>query len=277
MKKAKSDYLIQSVSRALDILEAFTPLEGELGVTELSRRLKLHKNNVFRLLATLETRGYVEQDKESGNYRLGMKTFEVANIFAHHLGLVRQARPILDQLAQTTGEAAYLGVLDGPSVVCVDMVDTSQPVRVVAHLGRRLPAHASALGKAQLAFRSREEREEMWKRGAPASVTARTLVEPSRLAEELSRAAEREWALEDEELEPGVRGLAAPIRDYARRVVGAIGLRGPAFRLPLERLETELAPRVRAAARDVSKRLGYSVVTPPAASPANSANSANSD
>jgi len=212
----------------------------------------------------------VEQDKESGNYRLGMKTFEVANIFAHHLGLVRQARPILDQLAQTTGEAAYLGVLDGPSVVCVDMVDTSQPVRVVSHLGRRLPAHAAALGKAQLAFRSREEREEMWKRGAPASATARTLVEPSRLAEELSRAAEREWALEDEELEPGVRGLAAPIRDYARRVVGAIGLRGPAFRLPLERLETELAPRVRAAARDVSKRLGYSVVPPPAASPANS-------
>ena len=125
MKKAKSDYLIQSVSRALDILEAFTSNEGELGVTELSRRLKLHKNNVFRLLATLETRGYVEQDRESGNYRLGMKTFEVANIFTHHLGIVRQARPALDQLAQTTGEAAYLGVLDGPAVVCVDMVDTS--------------------------------------------------------------------------------------------------------------------------------------------------------
>src|SRR5262249_57488381 len=117
MKKAKSDYLIQSVSRALDILEAFTPNEGELGVTELSRRLKLHKNNVFRLLATLETRGYVEQDKESGNYRLGMKTFEVANIFTHHLGLVRQARPVLDQLAQSPGEAPYLRALPGPSAL----------------------------------------------------------------------------------------------------------------------------------------------------------------
>jgi DNA-binding IclR family transcriptional regulator len=189
-----------------------------------------------------------------------MKTFEVANIFTHHLGLVRQARPVLDQLAQVTGEAAYLGVLDGPSVVCVDMVDTAQPVRVVPHLGRRLPAHATALGKAQLAFRSREEREEMWKRNPPVSVTGRTLVEPLRLGEELARVAEREWALEDEELEPGVRGLAAPIRDYARRVVGAIGMRGPAFRLPLERLETELAPRVRAAARDVSKRLGFAVI-----------------
>jgi DNA-binding IclR family transcriptional regulator len=260
MKKAKADYLIQSVSRALDILEAFTATEGELGVTELSRRLKLHKNNVFRLLATLETRGYVEQDKESGNYRLGMKTFEVASVFTHHLGVVRQARPVLEHLAQTTGEAAYLGVLDGPWVVGVDMVDTTQPVRVVSHLGRRLAAHAAALGKAQLAFRSREEREEMWKLHAPPSLTGRTLVDPLRLEEELARVAEREWALEDEELEPGVRGLAAPIRDYARRVVGAIGVRGPAFRFPLERIEAELVPRVRAAARDVSKRLGFAVV-----------------
>jgi DNA-binding IclR family transcriptional regulator len=189
-----------------------------------------------------------------------MKTFEVANIFAHHLGLVRQARPVLDQLARSTGEAAYLGVLDGPAVVCVDMVDTPQPVRVVPHLGRRLAAHATALGKAQLAFRSREEREEMWKREAPGSMTGRTLVDPARLTEELARVAEREWAMEDEELEPGVRGLAAPIRDYARRIVGAIGVRGPAFRLSLERLETELAPRVRAAARDVSKRLGFAVI-----------------
>jgi DNA-binding IclR family transcriptional regulator len=257
MKKAKSDYLIQSVSRALDILEAFTASEGELGVTELSRRLKLHKNNVFRLLATLETRGYVEQDKESGNYRLGMKTFEVASVFTHHLGLVRQARPVLEQLVQSTGEAAYLGVLDGASVVCVDMVDTVQPVRVVSHLGRRLPAHAAALGKAQLAFRSPEEREELGRRAAAAGPTGRTLVEPSLLAADLARVAEREWALEDEELEPGVRGLAAPVRDYARRVVGAIGVRGPAFRLSPERLEAEFAPRVRAAARDVSKRLGF--------------------
>jgi DNA-binding IclR family transcriptional regulator len=260
MKKAKADYLIQSVSRALDILEAFSVTEGELGVTELSRRLKLHKNNVFRLLATLETRGYVEQDKESGNYRLGMKTFEVASVFSHHLGLVRQAHPVLEQLAHASGEAAHLGVLDGAAVVCVDMVDTVQPVRVVSHLGRRVPAHASALGKAQLAFRSAEEREDWWRRTPPAALTPRTLVEPARLESELARVAERDLAVEDEELEPGVRALAAPVRDYAKRVVGAIGIRGPAFRLPVERLDAELAARVRAAARDVSKRLGFTVL-----------------
>ena len=259
MKKAKSDYLIQSVSRALDILEAFTIGQGELGVTELSRKLKLHKNNVFRLLATLETRGYVEQDRDIGSYRLGMKTFEVASVFLHHLGLVKQSRPTLEQLARETDETASLGILEGPSVVCVDMVETTQPVRVVPHLGRRVPAHATALGKVQLAFRPQEELEELWKRDEPVTVTPRTLAGVSRLAEELARVAEQELALEDEEFELGVRGVAAPVRDYAKRVVGALGVRGPASRLTLERLGSEFAPRVRAAAQQVSKHLGYPV------------------
>lgn len=257
MKKAKSDYLIQSVSRALDILEAFTAGQDELGVAELSRRLKLHKNNVFRLLATLETRGYVQQDRPTGNYRLGMKAYELGSVFLHHLGLVRHAREALEQLARETGETVYLGVLDGPSVVCVDAVLTTQAVRVVSHQGGRLPAHATALGKAQLAFRPQEDLEALWKAHELASPTPRTLTSASRLLEDLARVAERELAVEDEELEPGVRAVAAPVRDYANRVVGAIGVSGPAFRLPPERLEGEVAPRVRAAAQRVSRRLGH--------------------
>jgi IclR family KDG regulon transcriptional repressor len=260
MKKAKSDYLIQSVSRALDILEAFTPDAGELGVTELSRRLKLHKNNVFRLLATLETRGYVAQDRETGNYRLGMRTFEVASVFLHHLGVVKQARPVLEQLAADTGETAYLGVLDGPWVICLDAVESSHPVRVVPHVGRPIPAHASALGKVQLAFRSHEEMEALWRDHPPAGVTPRTVREPERLADELARVAAAELAVEDEEAAPGVRALAAPVRDYAKRVVAAVGIEGPSHRLPLDRLETDLAPRVRTAAHQVSQRLGFSAL-----------------
>src|SRR5262245_24629410 len=260
MKKAKSDYLIQSVSRALDILEAFAVGQEELGVTELSRKLKLHKNNVFRLLATLETRGYVEQDRETGNYRLGMKTFEVASVFLHHLGLAKQAHPVLEQLAAETGEAAYLAVLDGPWAVCIDMVDTPHAVRVVSQLGRRLPAHASALGKIQLAFRPQEELEQLWKQHELAAATPRSVTDAGRLGEELARIATQDLALEDEEGAPGVRGVAAPVRDYQKRVVGAVGVLGPVLRLTLERLQGELAPRVRTAAQNISKRLGYAVV-----------------
>ena len=260
MKKAKSDYLIQSVSRALDILEAFAVGQEELGVTELSRKLKLHKNNVFRLLATLETRGYVDQDRDTGNYRLGMKTFEVASVFLHHLGLAKQAHPVLEQLAAETGETAYLAVLEGPWALCVDVVETSHAVRVVSQLGRRLPAHATALGKAQLALRPQEELEQLWKQHELTAVTPRTITDATRLAEELAQAAGEGGALEDEEHAPGVRGFAAPVRDYQKRVVGAIGVVGPVLRLTLERLHGEVAPRVRVAAQNVSKRLGYAVI-----------------
>src|SRR6266849_2391382 len=113
VRREKTNYVIQSVAHALDVLEQFYGELDELGVTELSRKLKLHKNNVFRLLATLETRGYVDQDKDTGNYRLGMKTFEVASVFLHHLSLAKQAHPVLEQLAAETGETAYLAVLEG--------------------------------------------------------------------------------------------------------------------------------------------------------------------
>jgi DNA-binding IclR family transcriptional regulator len=260
MKKAKSDYLIQSVSRALDILEAFAVGQESLGVTELSRKLKLHKNNVFRLLATLETRGYVEQDRETGNYRLGIKTFEVASVFLHHLGLVEQARGALEQLASETTEAAYLAVLDGPWVICVDAVETTHPVRVVSWLGQRRPAHATALGKAQLAFRPQDELEQLWKQHDLVSVTPRTIADAGRLGDELARIAAQEAAFEDEEAAAGVRGVAVPVRDYQKRVVAAVGVIGPASRLTLERLQGEIVGRVKAAAHTVGKRLGYAVL-----------------
>ena len=92
-RKEKSEYIIQAVSHALDLLEQFHDEVDELGVTELSKRLKLHKNNVFRLLATLESRGYIEQNKATENYRLGLKALELGQTFIKQMGLLRQAKP----------------------------------------------------------------------------------------------------------------------------------------------------------------------------------------
>src|SRR5512139_4162064 len=103
MKRDKENYLIQSVSHAFDILESFTKTEDELGVTELSKRLSLHKNNVFRLLATLEHRGYIEQNKVTENYRLGPRTLQIGSIFIEQRECRRQARPLLEGLAAETG------------------------------------------------------------------------------------------------------------------------------------------------------------------------------
>src|SRR5512142_1974316 len=111
MKREKVNYAIQSVSHALDILESFTRTEDELGVTELSKRLGLHKNNVFRLLATLESRGYMEQNKITGNYRLGLKVLELGQVFIKHMGLLKMARPVLEEIVERSNETAYLAVI----------------------------------------------------------------------------------------------------------------------------------------------------------------------
>lgn len=265
MKKAKSEYVIQSVARALDILEAFDYEHEELGVTELSHKLGLHKNNVFRLLATLETRGYVEQDSKSGNYRLGMKTFEVANVFLHHLGIRQQARPILEELVSRCNETAYLAVLDGPEVIYISMHETTHPVRVIPRLGRRLPSYCTASGKSQLAFESRDRLDEIFRDYPFKPLTENTITRYEDLLVHLKEIARNGYAVDNEEWEYGVKCVAAPVRDYTHRVVAAVVLSGPTPRFTPERIEAELVPLAKEAAARISHRLGFEVGVAPVA------------
>ena len=131
-RRKKSSYIIQSVTNGLDLLEEFRGEETELGVTELSKRLGLHKNNVFRLLATLESRGYMEQNKVTGNYRLGLRVLELGQVFIKHMGLLKMARPILEEISEKCNETAYLGVIRDDLVIRVAHIDTAS-VRAEPH------------------------------------------------------------------------------------------------------------------------------------------------
>jgi DNA-binding IclR family transcriptional regulator len=261
-RKDKTDYVIHSVTRALDILEAFTYQDEELGVTELSQKLSLHKNNVFRLLATLETRGYIEQDRRTGNYRLGIKTFEVASVFLEHLRLGAQAGAILESLVGKCNESAYLAVRDGAEAVYLLVEETSHTVRLAPRLGRRVPGYCTAAGKAQLAYERPERLEQLFKQQPLRRLTPHTLSDAAALLAHLREVAAQGFAVDDEEWEFGVRCVAAPVRDYSHRVVGAIGLHGPAFRFSGERIATELVPIVREAGARLSQRLGYEAAAP---------------
>src|SRR5512145_1876870 len=150
-RKDKSEYIIQAVSHALDLLEQFHDDVDELGVTELSKRLKLHKNNVFRLLATLESRGYIEQNRATENYRLGIRCLQLGQSYVQHMGLLRQARPIMAELVRQVHETTYLAVLRRGAV------EPDQPVRIISQLGEALPLHATAAGKAYLAFEPEDD------------------------------------------------------------------------------------------------------------------------
>src|SRR6201988_611506 len=136
VRREKSNYVIQSVSHALDVLEQFNGTVDEIGVTELSKRLKLHKNNVFRLLATLEARGYIEQNKSSENYRLGIKCLHLGRRYIHHMGLVRQARPILADVVKRCRESAFVAVARRDDVVPLEAAEPDdRMVRITPPIG----------------------------------------------------------------------------------------------------------------------------------------------
>lgn len=256
-KKEKTDYVIQAVYHALDLLEQFRDEVDELGVTELSKRLDLHKNNVFRLLATLESRHYIEQNRVTGNYRLGLKTLELGQNFIKQMGLLRQARPVLEQLVRECNETTYVAILKDFQIVYLDVVETDMTVRVVPRVGAQLPAYCTAAGKVQIANMSDEELAKFLPAKELKRYTPNTVTDRDVLKKQLKKIVEQDYAIDDEELDMGVRCIGAPIRDYTRRIVGAISISGPSMRLTDERMEKELIPKVRQAAEEISSKLGY--------------------
>ncbi|HEY6871809.1 MAG TPA: IclR family transcriptional regulator [Geobacteraceae bacterium] len=257
-KKDKSDYIVYTVLHALDILEQFHGDVDELGVTELSKRLRLHKNNVFRLLATLESRNYIEQNKHTENYRLGLKNLELGQTVIKQMGLLRRSRPVLESLARSCNETCYVAVLRDAHVIFLDAAETSLPVRVASRLAARLPLHCTAAGKVLLADDIAQGEQRSFAIGELGRHTPKTITDRHEFDKELEKVAARGYAVEDEELDLEVRGVAAPIRDYTGSVVGALSVCGPAMRLSPARMHDELAPMVERAAEDISLRLGYS-------------------
>jgi DNA-binding IclR family transcriptional regulator len=255
VRREKSNYIIRSVSHALDVIEQFYGEADELGVTELSKRLKLHKNNIFRLLATLESRGYIEQNKATENYRLGVRSLQLGQAYVGRMGLLRQAHPIMEQLVKQCRESAFVAVVRRGGMVPLDSVDADQAIRLASQIGETLPLHCTAAGKAQLAFESEDD----LKTRLPElkKYTGSTVTDRQALAQQLRAVVEKGYAVDSGEYVEDVRSVAAPIKDYTGRVVGALAVSGPAYRLTNDRLHKEMAPLVVKASSELSSRLGH--------------------
>jgi DNA-binding IclR family transcriptional regulator len=261
MSKPKSDYSIQTVSNALHMLEVFYD-EDEIGVSELSRRLGLHKNNVFRLLATLQEGGYIEQSRESDRYRLGTRCVELGQAFQRGHTLMRRARPILEELGDQLGETVHLGVLRDFEVVhLAGFLPESQLIVSTLRVGRRLPAHCTALGKvlvgcAEASVREAYDRAASTEEGLVGHTEA-TIVDAHKLIEHLRSVAVQGYAVDLEECAVGMRCVAAPVHDASGRVIASISASGPSFRLSEIALHADVLQAVSAAAGQLSQELGY--------------------
>jgi len=235
----KESYSIQSVDNALNVLEALSDEGEEIRISQLSERLGMNKTSVFRLLATFESRGYVERERETGRYRLGLSAYEIGQKLLSRMTVLRHARPAMERLARESGEAAYLAVRRNSEVLFLDMVDTLQQVKVAPLTGRRYPLGTVAAGQVILAF------------GAQGS-QAKELALP-----ELATIRGTGLASDRDALGDGTASLATPIFRSGRELAGSLCLVGPAFRLATTSFLNEFAPRLREAAEIVSSRLGY--------------------
>lgn len=246
---------IQSVERAIALLMAFGQGEPDLGVTELSRRMGLHKSTVSRLLATLEQGGLVEQDPRTGRFRLGLGLATLAGLALNQLDVRDVAHPYLTDLARISGETTTLSVLDGREAVNVEEVPGPQPVKHIGWVGKRLPLHATAAGKPLLAHLGAAALEDILSRPL-LRYTPRTLTDVDALRRELERVRRIGYALAEEEYEPGSTAIGAAVRDHRGAVVASITISGPSFRLPSEKLPG-LGGLVNRTAARISASLGY--------------------
>lgn len=251
---SKSSSAVQSVDRAITVME-FLSQQGWSGVTEVANEIGIHKSTAYRLLATLKNRGIVEQDSATEKYRLGFGVVLLASTVTADLDVVRYARPVCERLSEETEETVTLTALEGDDAVVIHQTLSTSSMMNVDWSGWHTPLHTTAAGKVLLAHLPEHRRRLILKRPLE-SFTEHTVVDPEILREQLREIQNTGYGYTIEELEVGMNAAGAPIHTADGEVVAAVGVSGPAFRLPADSIH-ELGELVVKAAEEISQRLGF--------------------
>lgn len=247
---------VPAVQRAFDVLELFLA-ERELSAPEITAKLGLPRTTVHELVGTLTERGYLAPaGPDSNRFRLGVRGFQLGSAYAERLDLAREGQLVAEEIARRCHETVHVGVLEGADVFYVAKVDSSHPVRMVSAVGRRLPAHCTAVGKTLLSAMDREHLDQLYPSSRLAAMTGNSITQRRTLYGELERIAEQGVAREYCESNEAVACVAAPVRDRTGAVVAALSISVPIPRWSDE-VAAELAELVREGAATLSERLGH--------------------
>ncbi|MFC2046088.1 IclR family transcriptional regulator [Chloroflexota bacterium] len=255
--RGESTYHTRAVSRALQILGSFTVQDIELSVSDLHEKLGIHKSTLVRLLQSMAAERFIEQNPETGKYRLGIRTFEIGSIYlrTRMMNMGSLARPYMQRLAANLRLSANLAIRDGHEIVYIEAVEpVGSPLRVSYSAGERFGVYHTALGKSMIAFLPADELEGVLAKIDFVPLTPRTIVSAEKLAEELSEVRERGYAVDDEESLPGLRCASAPVWN-SEKVVAALSASGSTLLVTRERVD-EIARAVIETTKSISAQLG---------------------
>ncbi len=250
------DYSIQSVVRSFQILNTMARSEEEIGAQQISTSVGLHISTVFRFLQTLAQTGAVEQNPDSGKYRLGLKLLAWGMQVLRQMDLRRDAAPLLRELNEKTRETVHMTVYDRDAAIYIEKIESPTPLRGFSEIGKGAPLHCTGVGKVLMAALSEKELAELLKRYPLKHFTPNTITQVGGLKKELERIRVQGFALDNEEHEPGIRCVAAPVRNHTGKVVASISLAGRTTSITPARTP-ELIQTIKETAQKISARLGY--------------------
>jgi IclR family transcriptional regulator, KDG regulon repressor len=245
---------VRAVERALDILLCFTMERPTLSLTEIAELVGMHKSTIHRLLATLESKRFITRDKTTGMYQLGFLFFELASVMLRDLDIQRWARPYLQQLSDQCGETVDLAILDNGHVVYLQVIESTQRVKIAAAAGEQLPAYCTATGKAFLAYFPEKQVRQILAQGM-SKYTENTLASPEDLFMNLRQTRERGFAISEQEYEKDINAVAAPIMDANDCPIAVIAIVGPSYRMSYDRM-LELGQLIRETAQTIAVDVG---------------------
>jgi IclR family transcriptional regulator, KDG regulon repressor len=260
MGKRQSDYYVESIKKAIQIINSFTINEKELGVTELSRKLTLHKSTIHRIMVTLASEGIVIKNQENQKYRLGIAFFKWGCIVQHQIEIIKYAFPIMEELAKKTEESIYLNVVIGRKRMSIEKVESVRDIRRVIKLGETLPLYTGGSGKALLAYLPEEEINKFIKEEELISFTPNTIVDKKKLLKNLKEIRERGYAIAIGERVLGATTIGSPVFDYTGKVCASISVSGPTERITQQKIDL-FASLVKESAMKISILLGYQLST----------------
>ncbi len=254
--KQRARGTLRSVEKVLRVLDSFSVDTPQLSIGELVEMLAMPKVSVYRFLRVLMNRGFVTQNQQTKKYRLGLKMFELGSIVLKEFVLREAAFPLIVDLSRRSGETVHLGVLDNHQVVSIEGVESDQSLRISLPVGKRVYLHSTGIGKAILAFLPDTEIKRIIEDKGLPKFTPNTIIYPDQLMNEVLLIRRRGYAIDDEENEPEIRCVAAPVFDSEKRVLASISISGPSVRIQRANIP-ELSTMVIETSRKISKALGY--------------------